>query len=124
MLPRKETDWAAYSDRKSRWRRSGVKSMDYETVPQGGEPSHAADADVRITLQPDKMTAGMADRLVVFDVDGTLCDTCEVDDVGFCEVAAEMLGVPVPPASWKAAPEITDAGILAWLWDRHLGRRP
>src|SRR5262245_12558818 len=66
----------------------------------------------------------MADRLVIFDVDGTLCDTCDVDDVGFCEVAAEMLGVPVPPASWKAAPEITDAGILAWLWDRHLGRRP
>jgi phosphoglycolate phosphatase-like HAD superfamily hydrolase len=70
------------------------------------------------------MTAGMADRLVIFDVDGTLCDTYELDDVCFCEVAAEMLGVPVPPASWKAAPEITDAGILAWLWDRHLGRRP
>jgi phosphoglycolate phosphatase-like HAD superfamily hydrolase len=66
----------------------------------------------------------MADRLVIFDVDGTLCDTYNVDDVGFCEVAAEMLGVPVPPESWKAAPEITDAGILAWLWDRHLGRRP
>ncbi|HEY7213295.1 MAG TPA: HAD family hydrolase [Thermoanaerobaculia bacterium] len=66
----------------------------------------------------------MADPLVIFDVDGTLCDTCHVDDVGFCEVAAEMLGVPVPSESWKAAPEITDAGILAWLWDRHLGRRP
>ncbi len=70
------------------------------------------------------MTAGMTSRLVIFDVDGTLCDTCDVDDVGFCEVAAEMLGVPLPPASWKAAPEITDAGILAWLWNRHLGRRP
>lgn len=70
------------------------------------------------------MTAAMAGRLVIFDVDGTLCDTCHVDDVGFCEVAAEMLGVPVPPASWKAAPEITDAGILAWLWDRHRGRPP
>src|SRR5262245_38809511 len=66
----------------------------------------------------------MAGRLVIFDVDGTLCDTCDVDDVGFCEVAAEMLGVPVPSESWKAAPEITDAGILAWLWDRHRGRRP
>src|SRR6185295_3002808 len=66
----------------------------------------------------------MADRLVIFDVDGTLCDTCEIDDVGFCAVAAEMLGVPIPPSSWKAAPEITDAGILAWLWDRHLGRPP
>src|SRR6185295_9468243 len=66
----------------------------------------------------------MADRLVIFDVDGTLCDTCHVDDVGFCEVAAEMLGVPVPRESWKAAPEITDAGILAWLWDRHRGRPP
>jgi phosphoglycolate phosphatase-like HAD superfamily hydrolase len=66
----------------------------------------------------------MADRLVIFDVDGTLCDTYGLDDVGFCEVAAAMLGVPVPSESWKAAPEITDAGILAWLWDRHHGRRP
>jgi phosphoglycolate phosphatase-like HAD superfamily hydrolase len=66
----------------------------------------------------------MADRLVIFDVDGTLCDTCEVDDVCFCEVAAEMLGVPIPPSSWKAAPDITDAGILAWLWHRHRGRGP
>src|SRR5262245_18277192 len=66
----------------------------------------------------------MADRLAIFDVDGTLCDTCEVDDVCFCEVAAEMLGVPIPPASWKAAPDITDAGILAWLWRCHRGRGP
>ena len=66
----------------------------------------------------------MSDRLVIFDVDGTLCDTCDVDDVGFCAVAAEMLGAPVPPSSWKAAPDITDAGILAWLWHRHRGRGP
>ena len=66
----------------------------------------------------------MVDRLVIFDVDGTLCDTCDLDDVCFSQAAAEMLGLPVPPESWKEAPDVTDSGIVAWLWDRHLGRPP
>ncbi len=85
-------------------------------------------ANILVRLNPRCVGAckisPVPDRLVLFDVDGTLCDTYGLDDVGFCEVAAEMLGVRVPSESWKAAPEITDAGILAWLWDRHRGCRP
>ena len=66
----------------------------------------------------------MAGPLVMFDVDGTLCDTFEVDDRVFCEVATELLGVPVAESSWQGAPQITDAGIVDWLWRKHRNRAP
>lgn len=62
--------------------------------------------------------------LVIFDVDGTLCDTLGVDDECFCATASAMLGVPVELSSWVNSPQITDRGIVEWLWTRHLGRLP
>ena len=41
----------------------------------------------------------MADHLVIFDIDGTLCNTFDVDDECFRIVVTEMLGVPFGP-SW------------------------
>lgn len=64
------------------------------------------------------------DRLVVLDVDGTLCDTCSVDDEMFCVTAAAQLGVPIHPASWRDTPHVTDTGISTWLWIKHRGRAP
>lgn len=66
----------------------------------------------------------MVSPLVMFDVDGTLCDTFEVDDRVFCEVATELLGVPVAVSSWQGAPQITDAGIVDWLWRKYRNRAP
>jgi len=66
----------------------------------------------------------MVKPLVIFDVDGTLCDTFSVDDRCFCATASKMLGVRLDRTSWEGAPHITDAGILAWLWERHVGRAP
>lgn len=62
--------------------------------------------------------------LVIFDVDGTLCDTLGVDDECFCATASTMLGVPVESSTWEDSPHITDSGIVEWLWTRHLGRLP
>jgi phosphoglycolate phosphatase-like HAD superfamily hydrolase len=64
------------------------------------------------------------DRLVVFDVDGTLCDTCSVDDEIFCTTTSAQLGVPIHPWAWHDAPHVTDTGISAWLWTQHRGRVP
>lgn len=64
------------------------------------------------------------DRLVVFDVDGTLCDTCGVDDEMFCATTSAQLGVSIHAAAWHDSPHITDTGISAWLWTRHRGRVP
>jgi phosphoglycolate phosphatase-like HAD superfamily hydrolase len=66
----------------------------------------------------------MPGPLVLFDVDGTLCDTFDVDDRVFCEVASNCLGVRVAPSSWRGAPQITDTGIVDWLWRKHCQRPP
>jgi len=62
--------------------------------------------------------------LAIFDIDGTLCNTLEVDDECFCSVASELLQVSFGPLSWGGAPHVTDAGILDWLWRRYRSRAP
>jgi phosphoglycolate phosphatase-like HAD superfamily hydrolase len=62
--------------------------------------------------------------LVIFDVDGTLCDTFDVDDRVFCGVATKLIGTEIAPSSWHGAPQITDAGLVDWLWRKHLDRPP
>jgi phosphoglycolate phosphatase-like HAD superfamily hydrolase len=66
----------------------------------------------------------MNDTLVIFDLDGTLCDTFEVDDECFSVVASEILDTPLGAGSWEAAPHVSDQGILNWLWLRHRDRLP
>jgi|SRR5947209_2864330 len=60
--------------------------------------------------------------LAIFDVDGTLCDTLEVDDECFCSVASELLQISL--AGWEESPHVTDSGIVDWLWRRYRGRAP
>jgi phosphoglycolate phosphatase-like HAD superfamily hydrolase len=60
----------------------------------------------------------------VFDVDGTLCDTCDVDDEMFCLTSSADLGVPIDASSWRDSPHVTDTGISAWLSARYRGRAP
>jgi phosphoglycolate phosphatase-like HAD superfamily hydrolase len=61
---------------------------------------------------------------IVFDIDGTLCDTCAVDDEVFSAVTAVQLGIPLEAVVWDECPHITDTGISAWLSARHRGRDP
>lgn len=70
------------------------------------------------------LSDGLVNPLVIFDVDGTLCDTLAVDDECFCATASNMLGVQVGSSSWEGSPHVTDSGILQWLWTSHLGRSP
>jgi phosphoglycolate phosphatase-like HAD superfamily hydrolase len=66
----------------------------------------------------------MGQRFVIFDVDGTLCNTSLLDERLFHEVASKLLEAAVEPSGWEAAPHITDAGLVDWLWKRHRGRPP
>ncbi len=68
------------------------------------------------------MQAGTS-MLVVFDVDGTLCDTEAVDDDCFARVCAERLGLHALPA-WSDFAEVTGGAILTELWRRVHGRPP
>ncbi|HEX9941331.1 MAG TPA: HAD family hydrolase [Thermoanaerobaculia bacterium] len=66
----------------------------------------------------------MNERLLIFDIDGTLCDTNEVDDECFLGAAGELLGLAPQSLDWRAAPHVTDAGIARYLWETHRGRPP
>src|SRR5919201_6095231 len=67
---------------------------------------------------------GMTQLCVIFDLDGTLCDTNAVDDDCYRQAAAATLAVPPSEIDWTSAPHITDSGIAHWLWERLRGRVP
>jgi phosphoglycolate phosphatase-like HAD superfamily hydrolase len=62
-------------------------------------------------------------KLAVFDIDGTLCATNDVDDRCFCGVVVDMLGLSLEP-NWDSFPHVTDSGILDSLWRQHRARAP
>lgn len=61
---------------------------------------------------------------VIFDVDGTLCDTSLVDDLCYRQAAAAALQITPEEADWSNAPDKSDSGIARWLWQRYRNRPP
>jgi hypothetical protein len=66
----------------------------------------------------------MKNKLAIFDIDGTLCDTYDVDAECFMNTAVDMLGAYVGRYDWRLSPHVTDAGIINWLWQEIKGRPP
>jgi phosphoglycolate phosphatase-like HAD superfamily hydrolase len=66
----------------------------------------------------------MSQLCVIFDLDGTLCSTSEVDDECYRSAAAAALGVQAAEIDWIRADHITDSGIAHWLWNRFRSRPP
>jgi phosphoglycolate phosphatase-like HAD superfamily hydrolase len=66
----------------------------------------------------------MTNPCVIFDIDGTLCDTIDVDDDCYRQAAGAALGVSAGQVDWTDAPHPTDSGIALWLWQRFRGRAP
>jgi phosphoglycolate phosphatase-like HAD superfamily hydrolase len=60
--------------------------------------------------------------LVVFDVDGTLVRTVELDAALYARAFAETVGWPLPSADWTTYRHVTDRGIAEEALAR-LGRR-
>jgi phosphoglycolate phosphatase-like HAD superfamily hydrolase len=63
-------------------------------------------------------------RLALFDIDGTLTATNDVDTECYTEALAAELGLTPAEIHWSDAPHITDAGITRWLWMQHRGSLP
>ena len=59
--------------------------------------------------------------LAIFDIDGTLTNTTNVDDACYRAAVAETIGIPLGAIDWTGSPHHSDRGIFDWLHER-LGR--
>jgi phosphoglycolate phosphatase-like HAD superfamily hydrolase len=69
-------------------------------------------------------SAGVADRLAIFDIDGTLTATNAVDDECYLRAVGEALHVDCSGVDWSETPHVTDSAIARHLWTRRHGRAP
>lgn len=63
-------------------------------------------------------------RLAIFDIDGTLTATNDVDDECFFRAVSETLGVDCGAVDWSDMPHVTDSAIARSLWTRERGGEP
>ena len=63
-------------------------------------------------------------KLAVFDIDGTLTQTNEVDNACFRRAFAEALAVTEIGISWETCPHVTDSGITRHIFRHRLDRDP
>lgn len=60
----------------------------------------------------------MNKRSVVFDIDGTLVQSFEFDELLYIEAVQEVTQLEFDP-DWSTFPHITDSGILKTFWESH-----
>lgn len=61
-------------------------------------------------------------NLVMFDIDGTLTSTNQVDHHCFCEAVCDVLSVTNIDSDWSHYTHVTDQGIAAEIVETHKGR--
>lgn len=60
----------------------------------------------------------------MFDIDGTLTQTDDVDEVCFLQALADVFGFIEVDTDWAGYPHCTDSAILEVLFQTHRGRLP
>jgi phosphoglycolate phosphatase-like HAD superfamily hydrolase len=63
-------------------------------------------------------------NLVVFDLDGTLASTFDVDEECFVRALIESLGIESPNTNWMEYEHVTDSGVVREAFTRTFGRAP
>jgi phosphoglycolate phosphatase-like HAD superfamily hydrolase len=63
-------------------------------------------------------------RLVIFDIDGTLMDTMNVDALCFVRAFADVCGFRDIDTDWSRYRHATDAGIFDEIFESRVGRLP
>lgn len=63
-------------------------------------------------------------KLVIFDIDGTLTNTNDVDDACFVKALAESHGINGINKDWAVYPHTTDSGITQFIFQERFGRDP
>ena len=63
-------------------------------------------------------------NLAVFDIDGTLTATNEVDDVCFVQALADAHGITDINTDWASYPHTTDSAIISHIYQQRFSREP
>jgi phosphoglycolate phosphatase-like HAD superfamily hydrolase len=63
-------------------------------------------------------------KLAIFDIDGTLTNTNDVDDACFVKALAESLAISGISTDWAEYPHTTDSGITQFIFRERFGRNP
>ena len=63
-------------------------------------------------------------RLVLFDIDGTLTRTYDVDTSCYVQALADVLAIVDVDTDWSQYPDTTDSGIIGHVVQNRLGRDP
>ena len=63
-------------------------------------------------------------RFVIFDIDGTLTNTKQVDDKCYVKAFESAFGFSIEDTNWEKLQNVTDWGITEELYQQHTGRYP
>ncbi len=63
-------------------------------------------------------------RLIIFDIDGTLCATADSDAVCYANAFQRIFGAPLPSQDWHEYQHVTDRGILGEALEWIRGKKP
>jgi len=63
-------------------------------------------------------------KLVMFDIDGTLTQTYQTDEICFVQALREVFGFTDINTDWASYPHCSDSGILEMLFQTRIGRSP
>ncbi len=66
----------------------------------------------------------MKDILIVFDIDGTLTQTTQIDDHCFEQTFLELYQISLENNDWSKYPHVTDWGLSNSIINEHLGYFP
>jgi phosphoglycolate phosphatase-like HAD superfamily hydrolase len=63
-------------------------------------------------------------KLVIFDIDGTLTQTSQVDSICFARALAETHQLNVDESDWADCPHVSDTGVVHHIFQQRFGRAP
>src|SRR5438552_5466848 len=63
-------------------------------------------------------------KLLMFDIDGTLTQTYQADEICFVQALREIFGFTNINTDWASYPHCSDSGILEALFQTERGRSP
>lgn len=63
-------------------------------------------------------------QLIMFDIDGTLTESNDLDDQSYLQALSDVFGFAEVSTDWASYSHVTDAGILKEVCQQQLGRVP